>query len=164
MTDRCAAEAVGLNPDTAAYTKAKPRVRDYMLEHRGAVEQQLVKQVTGELRRFNVSRDQVLARPWDIANLDPEMTRNSMSSQVKALSMIVAIEGLIPDRLSARRAVSLQNKPAPPPVYPPFYVSEWMRTQQQGENVDPSKNAPPSSNLLPVGSMARLVLGPSRLQ
>jgi hypothetical protein len=34
MTDRCAAEAVGLNPDTAAYTKAKPRVRDYMLEHR----------------------------------------------------------------------------------------------------------------------------------
>jgi hypothetical protein len=28
------------------------------------------------------------------------MTRNSMSAQVKALSMIVAIEGLIPDRLS----------------------------------------------------------------
>ena len=27
MTDRCAAEAVGLNPETAAYTKAKPRVR-----------------------------------------------------------------------------------------------------------------------------------------
>ena len=27
MTDRRAAEAVGLNPDTAAYTKAKPRVR-----------------------------------------------------------------------------------------------------------------------------------------
>jgi hypothetical protein len=67
----------------------------------------------------------------------PEMTRNSMSSQVKALSMIVAIEGLIPDRLSARRAVSAQNQPAPPPDYPPFYVSEWMRTQQDGENVDP---------------------------
>jgi hypothetical protein len=28
MTDRQAAEAVGLNPDTAAYTKAKPRVQD----------------------------------------------------------------------------------------------------------------------------------------
>ena len=27
MTDRRAAEAVGLNPDTAAHTKAKPRVR-----------------------------------------------------------------------------------------------------------------------------------------
>jgi hypothetical protein len=54
------------------------------------------------------------------------MTHGSASAQVKALSMIVAIEGLIPDR----RAVSAQNKPAPPPVNPPFYVSEWMRTQQ----------------------------------
>jgi hypothetical protein len=27
MTDRRAAEAVGLKPDTAAYTKSKPRVR-----------------------------------------------------------------------------------------------------------------------------------------
>jgi hypothetical protein len=34
MTDRRAAEAVGLNPDSAAYTKAKPHVRAYMLEHR----------------------------------------------------------------------------------------------------------------------------------
>src|ERR1700733_15861963 len=31
MTDRHAAEAVGLNPDSAAHTKAKPRVRAYML-------------------------------------------------------------------------------------------------------------------------------------
>src|SRR5580658_4769257 len=29
MTDRRAAEAAGLNPDTAAYTKAKPRVSAY---------------------------------------------------------------------------------------------------------------------------------------
>jgi hypothetical protein len=34
MTDRHAAEAVGLNPDSAAYTKSKPRVRAYMLEQR----------------------------------------------------------------------------------------------------------------------------------
>jgi hypothetical protein len=104
-----------------------------MLEHRAAVQQQLVQQDAEELRRFNVGRDQVLARLWEIANLAPEMTRNSMSAQVKALSLIVAIEGLIPDR----RAVSPQNKPAPPPVNPPFYVSEWMRTQQEGESVDP---------------------------
>jgi hypothetical protein len=137
MTDRRAAEAVGLDPDSAPYTKSKPRVRDYMLEHRAAVEQQLVEQDTEELRRFNVGRDQVLARLWEIAKMDPERTRNSMSAQVKALSMIVAIEGLIPDRLSARRAVSLQNKPAPPPVNPPFYVSEWMRTQKNAESADP---------------------------
>ena len=30
MTDRQAAEAVGLNPETAAYTKSKPRVRAYI--------------------------------------------------------------------------------------------------------------------------------------
>ena len=46
MTDRRAAEAVGLNPDTAAYTKSKPRVRAYMLEHRTAVQQQLAEQET----------------------------------------------------------------------------------------------------------------------
>ena len=40
MTDRRAAEAVGLNPDTAAYTQSKP-VRDYMIEHRNAVREKL---------------------------------------------------------------------------------------------------------------------------
>ncbi len=37
MNDRRAAEAVGLDPDTAAYTKSKPRVCAYMIEHRAAV-------------------------------------------------------------------------------------------------------------------------------
>jgi hypothetical protein len=138
MTDRRAAEAAGLHSDSAAYTKSKPRVRAYMLEHRAAVQQQLVEQDTEELRRFKLSRDQILARLWEIANLDPERTRGSVSAQVKALSMIVAIEGLIPDR----RAVSAQNKPAPPPVHPPFYVAEWRRTQQDGESVHPQ---PPSA-------------------
>ena len=44
MNDRQAAEAAGLNPDTAAYTKSKPRVRDYMIEHRAAVREKLVDQ------------------------------------------------------------------------------------------------------------------------
>jgi hypothetical protein len=143
MTDRRAAEAAGLDPDSAAYTKSKPRVRAYMLEHRAAVQQQLVEQDTEELRRFNLSRDQILARLWEIANLDPERTRNSMSAQVKALSMIVAIEGLIPNRQNDRRAVSAQNKSAPPPVNPPFYVAEWNRTQQDGNSVDPQPPPPP---------------------
>jgi hypothetical protein len=140
MTDRRAAEAVGLHPDSAAYTTSKPPVRAYMLEHRAAVQQQLVEQDTEELRRFNLGRDQILARLWEIANLDPERTRGSASAQVKALSMIVAIEGLIPDR----RAVSAQNKPSPPPVNPPFYVAEWRRTQQDGESVDPQPPPAPA--------------------
>jgi hypothetical protein len=132
MTDRQAAEAVGLNPDTASYSKSKPRVHAYMPEHRAAVEQQLVEQEAQELHRCSLVRDRVLARLWQIADMDPEMTRNSASSQVKALSMIVAIENLIP----ARRAVSSQNQPAPPPGHPGFYKAAWLR-QQEGESADP---------------------------
>jgi hypothetical protein len=80
MTDRHA-EAVGLNPDSAAYTKSKPRVRVYMLEHRAAVQQQLVQQeadlsrlfrpaveraVEGQ-RRFNQDREQV----WPASGKSP---------------------------------------------------------------------------------------------
>ena len=61
MTDRRAAEAVGLNPDSAAYTKAKPRVRAYMLEHRAAVQQQLVQQEAEPAAPANLGREQVLA-------------------------------------------------------------------------------------------------------
>src|ERR1700733_14603761 len=98
MTDRHAAEAAGLNPDTAAYTKAKPRVRAYMLDHRAAVHEQLVQQEAEAVRRLNFGREQVLARLWEIANLSPEATRGSATAQVKALAMIVAIEGLIPTK------------------------------------------------------------------
>jgi hypothetical protein len=130
MTDRHAAEAVGLNPDSAAYTKAKPHVRAYMLEHRAAVEQQLVQQEVEGLRRFNLDREQVLARLWEIANLSPEMTRGSITGQVKALSMIVAMQNFIPDR----NAVSSEEKSPTPPNPPQIYASKWRREQQATTN------------------------------
>jgi hypothetical protein len=127
MTDRHAAEAVGLNPDSAAYTKSKPRVRAYMLEHRAAVQQQLVQQEADGLRRLNLDRERVLDRLWEIANLSPEMTRGSITGQVKALSMIVAMENFIPDR----RATSPDKKSAPAPnAQPQIYASAWRREQQ----------------------------------
>ena len=113
MTDRHAAEAVGLNPDSAAYTKSKPRVRDYMLQHRAAVQQQLVQQEADGLRRLNLDREKVLDRLWEIANLSPDMTRGSITGQVKALSMIVAMQNLIPDR----RAASSQKKSVVAPAW-----------------------------------------------
>jgi hypothetical protein len=139
MADRQAAEAVGLNPDSAAYTKSKPRVRDYMLEHRAAVQQQLVQQeadlsrraVEGQ-HRFNLDREQVLKRLWELANLSPEMTRSSITGQVKAISMIVAMQNYIPDR----RAVSSEKKSAPAPVNAQIYQAEWLR-KQQAATVDP---------------------------
>jgi len=141
MTDRRAAEAVGLNPDSAAYTKAKPRVRAYMLEHRAAVQQQLVQQEADGLHRLNLDREQVLARLWEIANLSPEMTRGSITGQVKALSMIVAMQNFIPDRLAlSRLAASSENKSAP--AHPQIYAAAW-RGGQQAATIDPQPTAAP---------------------
>src|ERR1700691_4122325 len=121
MTDRHAAEAVGLHADSAAYTKSKPRVRAYMLQHRAAVQQQLVQQEADGLHRLNLDREQVLARLWEIANLSPDMTRNSSTGQVKALSMIVSMQNFIPDRL----AVSSEKKSAPAPTQSQIYAAAW---------------------------------------
>ena len=144
MTDRRAAEAVGLNPDTAAYTKAKPRVRTYMLEHRAAVHEQLVQQEAEELRRLNQGRERVLARLWEIANLDPEMTRNSASAQIKALSMIVAIEGLIPSGITndRRAGASQQKKSASPSAVPQIDAAAWLQ-EQQGKTTGPQPGPDP---------------------
>src|SRR3984957_1542679 len=133
MTDRHAAEAVGLNPDSAAYTKSKPRVRAYMLEHRAAVQQQLVQQEAEGLRRLNLDREQVLARLWEIANLSPEMTRGSITGQVKALSMIVAMQNFIPDRPPAPP----EKKPPPAPIHHQIYAAAW-RKQEEDSPVVPA--------------------------
>jgi hypothetical protein len=145
MNDRRAAEAVGLNPETASYTKSKPRVRAYMIEHRAAVRERLVDQeadpsrlprlavgpaVEG-LRKLNLGRDQILGRLWELANLSHEVTRGIIAGQIKALSMIVAIEGLIqPGTMNDRRFSPSGNQPAAPPITAQFYSSEWRRQQQ----------------------------------
>jgi len=147
MTDRHAAEAVGLNPDSAAYTKSKPHVRAYMLEHRAAVQQQLVQQEAEGLRRLNLDREQVLARLWEIANLSPEMTRNSITGQVKALSMIVAMLNLIPDRL----AVSAEKKSAPAPVNGQIDTAAWLR-KQQATTIDLQPSPAPAQEEGPPGA------------
>jgi hypothetical protein len=137
MNDRRAAEAVGLNPDTAAYTKAKPRVRAYMIDHRAAVEEKLVDQEAEGLRKLNLGRDQILTRLWELANLNPEATRGIIGGQVKALSMIVAIEGLIPKPDHDRRLATSQTQSAAPPVQTQMYVPAWRRQQHQAEGPEP---------------------------
>ncbi|MDX6459723.1 MAG: hypothetical protein QOE55_3420 [Acidobacteriaceae bacterium] len=97
--------------------------------------------ITEGLPRFNPSRDQVLTRLWELANLGPEITRGSITGQVKALAIIISIEGLIPDR----RAASARNKPAPPPVTAAIYEAEWLRNQRSAKNADPEPTPPPSN-------------------
>jgi hypothetical protein len=143
MTDRHAAEAVGLNPDSAAYTKSKPRVRDYMLQHRAAVQQQLVQQEADGLHRLNLDREKVLDRLWEIANLSPEMTRGSITGQVKALSMIIAMQNFIPDR----HAVSSEKKSPPAPT--PQIHATVGRSGQQATTIDPQPSPAPAQKEAP---------------
>ena len=139
MTDRQAAEAAGLNPNTAAYTKAKPQVRAWMAEHRAAVNQTLLAQEAEAMRTRNAHREQILARLWQLANLDPEATRGSIAGQIKAMSMIVAIEGLIPDR---RRPAASAHAAAPAQT-PQTYAAEPLRQQNEAERGEQDAAIPP---------------------
>src|ERR1700744_4021777 len=117
MSDQQAAEAAGLNPSTAAYTKAKPRVQAWMREHRAAMTKQILDHEAEQLRHRLATRDRVLTRIWAIADRTFEETRGTAVSQVKALAMIVAIEELIPDR----RARSAEKS------VPPSPRAQWLR-------------------------------------
>src|ERR1700721_3991006 len=103
-----------------------------MLKPRAAIHEKSGQQETEELRQRNLSRQRVLARLWEIADLDPEMTRNSMSAQIKALSMIVAIEGLISDR----QAGSSEKKSASSAAVPQTNTANWLRGER-GKNTGP---------------------------
>ncbi|MGB8539657.1 MAG: hypothetical protein WCD57_24750 [Acidobacteriaceae bacterium] len=145
MTDREAAQAVGLNPAAAAYTKSKPRVRAYMLEYRAAMQQRLQQQeadlsrlAAEKQRRQEERREQVLDRLWEIANLSSEMTRGSITGQVKAIQMIVAVEGLIPDR----RAGSAKKNSVPAPIYS---QPSSAPTQQEDDFGIPEPNPAPAA-------------------
>jgi hypothetical protein len=143
MNDRSAAEAAGLNPDTAAYTKAKPRVRAYMSEHRAAVTEKLAHQEAQGLRKLNLGRDQILNRLWELATLSHEVTRGAITGQIKALSMIIAIEGLIPDR----RVSPSATQPAAPRILEPEPTPHPDPKPANGQSFSSlDRNQPPVAN------------------
>jgi hypothetical protein len=155
MNDRRAAEAVGLNPETAAYTKAKPRVRAYMTEHRAAVTERLVDQEADGLRKLNLGRDQILTRLWELATLSHEVTRGSIAGQVKAIAMIVAIEGLNPSApTNGRRLAPSGTQPAAP---------EWRHTernepQKPGDPMAAAKTPPAAPQVPKPGPSSEAAL------
>jgi hypothetical protein len=110
------------------------------------VQQQLVQQDAEGQHRLNLDREQVLNRLWEIANLSPEMTRNSITGQVKALSMIIAMENFIPACPGVpwdRRAGSAEKKSTPAPVNAQVYEAAWLR-RQKAETIAPQPSpAPP---------------------
>jgi hypothetical protein len=153
MNDREAAEAAGLNPTTAAYTKSKPRVRDYMDQHRAAVKEKMVADEAEALRNLNLIRDQFLDRLWELARLSPAETRGSIAGQIKAMAMIGAVVGLLPSRLNDRRPSSTPGQSESPAIKAQMYVAEWRR-QNQGQATEPAESvtateAQPASPPLP---------------
>jgi hypothetical protein len=134
MTDREAAQAVGLNPETVSYAKAKPRTQAYMTEHRAAVAEKLAAQEAEGLRKLNLSRDQILDRLWELASLPPETTRGNIAGQIKAMAMIVAIQGLIPDR----RHPAPQTQATAQPTASSIYQAEWVRQAKNRQNEQPA--------------------------
>ena len=146
MNDRRAAEAVGLNPETAAYTKSKPRVRAYMNEHRAAVREKLVDEEAERLRDLNLGRDRILTRLWELAALSSEATRGSIAGQIKALSMISAIEGFIPSATKNDRRLSPSaTQPVATPRNAQIDGSGWRPKDQPAaaeQPADPPASAP----------------------
>jgi hypothetical protein len=120
LTDREAAEAVGISPGQAAYVKAKPRVKAYMDEHRASVRVGLVQHEVDALVEFNIGREQILAKWWEFANIDPKLTGYNTSGQSKAL-----------DSLWKALGFESSNKPGdedePEPEKPQIYRAAWMR-------------------------------------
>ncbi len=173
MNDRRAAEAVGLPADSAAYIKSKPRVRDYMIEHRAAVREKLVDQeadlprlprpavgpAVDGLRKLNIGRGQILDRLWELAALSSEATRGSITGQIKALSMIVAIEGLIPSAAkNDRRLFPSVTQNTSTPLHAQIDNSESQRKDQPAapsQPVDAAIPPQPIAARIPESLLAR---------
>jgi hypothetical protein len=103
------------------------------------------------LRRLTAGRERLLARLWDLADMDPEKTRNSLSAQIKALSMIAAIEGLIPDR-SMNRNMNRSAGSALPPIQPQQPSPDLARDKDGSGDPDRPPSAAADAPLGPVPS------------
>jgi hypothetical protein len=67
-----------------------------------------------QVRSAVVNREQVLAKYWELANLDPEVTKGSITGQLKALDSLCA-------ELSPVAADAKTQLPVPG-----VYRSAWM--------------------------------------
>jgi hypothetical protein len=120
MTDKAAAKVVGIDPSRAAYVKGKPKVQAYMEEHRTSVRAGLVQHEVEALAKFNISREQILAKWWQFGNLDPALGYNT-SSQSKALELLWKGLGYA-DGDSDPKKPDGDGQPEPQ-----IYRAKWMR-------------------------------------
>ena len=104
--------------------KAKPRVKAYMDEHRASVRVGLVQHEVDALVEFNIGREQILAKWWEFANIDPKLTGYNTAGQSKALDSLwkaLGFEG------SKKPDGEDGEKPSFFRAFPDVYRAKWMR-------------------------------------
>jgi hypothetical protein len=120
MTDQEAARIAGFDTRRAAYVKAKPTVQAYMQQHRARVQAGLVQNEVEALAKFNISREQILAKWWEFANIDPTKGYNT-SSQSRALELLWKGLGYA-DSEPQKPSGEGEGEPKPQ-----IYRAKWMR-------------------------------------
>src|SRR3984885_16160732 len=124
MTDREAAQRAGIDPGRAHYVKAKPRVKAYMEQHRASVRAGLVQHEVDALAEFNIGREQILAKWWEFASIDPAKTGYNTTSQSKALDSLWKAPGFEGPKKSEA------EEPEPKTVN--IYHPPWLLERQRG--------------------------------
>jgi hypothetical protein len=130
LTDREAAEAVGIGAGHAAYVKAKPRVKAYMEEHRASVASLLAQHEADALAQCNIGREQIMVRYWEIAGLSPADTNGNVTGQVRALDSLREMLGLVGPRVG--------DQPEPESDPPDIYRPPWLDEARRG--IHPNRN------------------------
>jgi hypothetical protein len=145
LTDREAAEAVGINPENASYVKSKRVVQDYMGAHRAAVTARIASHEAATLVKFNASREELLCRLLVLANLDPETTKGSIMGQIKAIDSIAALMGYGPEPSGKSEAEDLRGR-VPRAAWmdkePNIYRSAWMDAPREQKDSPETAAAP----------------------
>ncbi len=95
MTDREAAEMAGIDPGRAAYVKAKPKVKEYMEQHRASVAAAIVQHESDALIEFNIGREQIIAQYWHLSRLPAADTNGNITGQIRALDSLRDMLGLV---------------------------------------------------------------------
>ena len=151
MTDREAAERAGIDPGRAAYVKAKPRVKEYMEQHRASVRAGLVQHEVEALAEFNISREKLLAKYLEFVNIDPKLTGYNTSGQTKALDSLWKALGFD----DSKKPGEEEPEPEPPNIYRP----PWLLERQRGifrEKEESHEPAPSSPEPKPAPEPARI--------
>jgi hypothetical protein len=138
-----------------------------MDSHRASVRAGLVQQEVDAVVEFNIGREQILAKWWEFACIDPQLTDYNTSSQSKALDSIWKALGF-----------ESSNKPGdedePEPERPQIYRAAWMRKpgdpdyeEDEGETAGggeiTTRSEPVIGDPGPLPSLARPAVVPQSL-